>query len=75
MIIEKEVTTINVTKKISKLGKEYFLISGSDSELGVLEEFCPVEIVSNAKSMTKQVWQYEVNKINNKLSVKLVSIK
>lgn len=74
MIIEKEVTTVNLVKKISKMGKEYFIVSGSDNELGVLEEFCPVELVPNVKSMTKQVWKYEVYKINNKLSLKLVCI-
>lgn len=68
--------SVKLQKKVSKsTGKEYFLFSAVDDELGVIEDFLPVELVPNFKNMERQNYVYEVGKTNNRLSLKLVSIK
>lgn len=74
--MERELMSVKLQKKVSKsTGKEYFLFSAVDDELGVIEDFLPVELVPNFKNMERQNYVYEVGKTNNRLSLKLVSIK
>lgn len=74
--MERELLSVKLQKKVSKsTGKEYFLFSAVDDELGVIEDFLPVELVPNFKNMERQNYVYEVCKTNNRLSLRLVSIK